>query len=189
MGRIAKILSFLRVTRRGAKLSDVKVDPGGGPNVTAEHSAPAGDDSFPLDTDYAVLLQTPRSGSEVVVGYFDPLNTPKAEAGDKRIYARDSNGAVIVEVWLKNDGTGILSNANGSFTLSPDGSTKGLNSNGSFELQQGGDFLVNGVNIDTSGNITTPGTLNADDVTADNQDVTLSTHTTPSFGVPPTPGT
>jgi len=190
MGRIAKLLSFVRVTRNSAKISDVKIDPGGGSNVTAEHFAPAGDDSFPLKTDYLVTNDLPRAGGEAVVDYLDPINTPKATEGDKRIYARDaSNGAVSVEVWLKNDGTGILSNANGSFTRNPDGSIKGINGSGSFELQAGGNFVVNGVTIDPGGNISTGGTLNADDVTADNQNVTLSTHTHNGGTVPsPDPG-
>lgn len=176
MGRIGVLLSFSRVERNSAKISDVKIDPGGGPNITAEHFAPAGDDSFPLTTDYIVTNEIPRTGGETVVGYVDPINTPKATAGDKRIYARDANsGANVNEVWLKNDGSVLVSNDNGSVLLRADGgsvittpastfdaaangSIKGDNGSGSFELQSGGDFLVNGVNIDTSGNIT--GALN-----------------------------
>jgi len=150
------------------------------------------------------------TGKESIVGYADTINEPKALAGDKRIYARDSSGAVVVEVWLKNTGEAEISNANGSVFLRPDGGTiittpestfdakadgsikgsnnngsfelqtdggsvtatplctfeakadgsiKGSNANGSFELQTGGDFLVNGVTIDTSGNITSPATI------------------------------
>ena len=47
---------------------------------------------------------------------------------------------------------------------------------------------LNGVIIDASGNIVTTGTINADDVTADNQDVTLSTHKHSPTGNPPVPG-
>lgn len=207
MGRITRLLSFVRTVANGAQVSDVKVDPGGGANITAQHFSAPGDDAHPLATDYAATIDVQRTGSEAAVGYVDPLNEPKAQAGDKRIYARDaSTGAVIVEVWLQNNGTGTLSNDNGSVVLLPDGgsvvttpsgtfevkadgSIMGVNGSGSFELQAGGDFLVNGVTIDTNGNISTPGKLNADDVTADNLDVTLSTHKTPAFGVPPTPGT
>ena len=189
MGRIAKLLSFLRVTRNSTKLSDVKVDPGGGPNITAEHFAAAGDDSHPLPGDYVALNTDSGSGRESAIGYLDPLNEPKALPGDKRIYARGEDGVVIVEVWLKNTGGATIVNENGSVTLRPDGAIKGANGSGSFELAAGGDFLVNGVTIDTNGNISTGGKLNADDVTADNQNVTLSTHITPAFGVPPTPGT
>jgi hypothetical protein len=54
MGLIAKLLSFVRVERNGAKINDVKVDPGGGPNITAEHFAPIGDDAHPLPGDFVV---------------------------------------------------------------------------------------------------------------------------------------
>ena len=206
MGRLAVLLSFLRTTKNGAQVSDVKVDPGGGANVTAEHFSAPGDDSHPLPDDYVALNGDSGTGRESAIGYLDPTNEPKALPGDKRIYARDENGVLIAEIWLKNTGEGIISNDNGSVTLradggvitttpestfdaKADGSIKGDNSNGSFELEVNGDFLVNGVTIDTSGNILTAGTLNADDVTADNQDVTLSTHETPSFNAPPTPGT
>lgn len=47
---------------------------------------------------------------------------------------------------------------------------------------------LNGVIIDAGGNIVTSGTINADDVTADNQDVTLSTHKHSPTGNPPVPG-
>lgn len=159
MGRIAKLLSFVRVTRNSAKMSDVKVDPGGGSNITAENFTASGDDSHPLPGDYVALNTREGAGREDVIGYSDPLNEPKALPGDKRIYARDEDGVLIVEIWLKNTGEALISNDNGSVTLSPDGSIKGANGNGSFELQAGGDFLVNGVKIDASGNVTIPTSL------------------------------
>ena len=69
MGRIAKLLSFLRTSRNEAKISDVKVDPGGGPNITAEHFAAAGDDSHPLPGDYVALNTDSGSGRESAIGY------------------------------------------------------------------------------------------------------------------------
>lgn len=181
MGRIAKLLSFVRLTRNGAKVNDVKVDPGGGPNITAEHFAAAGDDSHPIPGDYVALNTDSGSGRESAIGYLDPLNEPKAQPGDKRIYARYEDGVVIVEVWLKNTGEATIINANGSVTLRPDGGTvtttpkstfdaaadgsiKGVNGSGSFELAAGGDFLVNGVTIDSSGNITSPATITGPNV-------------------------
>lgn len=179
MGRINKILSFVRSAVGAAKVSNVKVDPGGGANRTAQHFAPAGDDSHPLPDDYAATIPVQRTGSEVAVGYVDPKNEQKAQPGEKRIYARDpSDGSVVVEVWLKNTGEAATANENGSATLRPDGgsvittpkstldakadgSIKGVNSNGSFELQAGGNFVVNGVTIDISGNITSPATITA----------------------------
>lgn len=139
MGRIGKLLSFVRTIRNGANVSDVKIDPGGGPNITAQHFADPGDDSFPLTTDYPISVDVAGSGRESIVGYVDPLNTPVAQPGDKRIYARDANsGAIVVEVWLKNDGTATIFNDNGIFILQPDG-----------------EFNINGARITPDGDIIT----------------------------------
>lgn len=175
MGRIGRLLSFVRTLRHGANVSDVKLDPGGGANITSEHFADPGDDAFPLTTDYLVAVDLKRQGVSSVVGYIDPVNPPKSLEGEKRIYARDpATGLVIVEVWLKKDGEASTFNVNGSNTLRPDGgsivttplstfdskadgSIKGLNGNGSFELAANGDFLVNGVKIAANGVITMVG--------------------------------
>lgn len=157
MGGLAKILSFVRTTRNGAPVSDVKTDPGGGANVTAEHFGPAGDDSSPLPGDFVYLGGVPRTGGRAALGYLDPGNTPQAGAGEKRIYARDPNtGAVAVELWLKNDGSAVLTNAAGSLTL------------------------------DAAGNVACSGSLTAAGVTDSTQNVTLGTHTH-SGGVVPAP--
>lgn len=167
MGRIARLLSFVRATRNDAKVNDVKVDPGGGANVTAQHFADAGDDSFPLTSDYVALSPDRGSGRQTAIGYLDPINKPKASAGDKRIYARDADsGETIVELWLKSDGTATILNDRASFTVKLDGSISGSNDSGSFQLSAGGDFLVNGVTIDINGNITTPATVAAQTLAA-----------------------
>lgn len=154
MGWIGLLKKFTRVSRNDVDLSDGEIDIGGGDIVTAEHFEDAGSDTHPLVGDYVAAVSIPRSGGKIIVGYFDPKYTPKAEPGEKIIYARDEDGALVVELWLKNDGTAVLQNDKGSFELRPDGSIKGENSNGSFELEEGGDFLVNTVRIDTQGNIT-----------------------------------
>ena len=123
MGLIAQVKSFARAVRNGTRLSDVKVDPGGGANITGEHFADAGDDSYPLDTDYAILVKTQRSGGYVLVGYADLINAPKSAKGEKRIVGRDpATGLVVNEVWLKADGSVIISNALGAIELKADGS-------------------------------------------------------------------
>lgn len=160
MGRIAKVLSFVRAIRGTANVSDVKIDPGGGANVTPEHFSAPGDDSFPLTTDYVVTEDVPRTGGEAAVGYVDPINTPKAREGDKRIYARDPvTGATVIDLWLKSDGSGTLENSNGVSTLAADGSQTGSNASGSFALQANGDFVVNGVTIAADGKVTIPASL------------------------------
>lgn len=184
MNKISKILSVTRVERNGAQITDIKIDPGAGANMTAEEFTSAGDDTFPLLTDYVVASATQRSGGQAAVGYLDPLNIPKAQPGDKRIYARAAEdgeeikaGAEVSEVWLKNDGSVLVSNINGSvllradggtlvttpkstFDAAADGSIKGANEKGSFDLQAEGDFIVNKVKIDTAGNITSPQSIN-----------------------------
>lgn len=158
--QITKLLTFIRSTRNNAKISDVKVDAGGGNTKTAEHFAPPGDDSHPLPGDYALLSSVSGNGKYASSGYVDPLNEPKAMHGDKRIYARDpETGTTIVDVWLKNDGSAITENENGKSELSADGSLKGSNASGSFELQASGDFVVNGVTIKANGDVIIPNSL------------------------------
>ena len=193
MGRIGKLLSFVRTLRNGSKVSDAKVDLGGGENILGEHFSDAGDDSFPLDTDYVLTNQIPRAGGHVVAGYLDPINEAKSLPGDKRIFARDpATGLAIVDVWLKGDGTALVSNATGSFTLNPDGSIKGINGNGVFELESAGNFVVNGVVIDTNGNITSPAKIDAQVIDAATSLLAASkeivAHTHPITGGSSAPG-
>jgi hypothetical protein len=119
MGSVAALLEFVRALRgESTKVSDVKVDRGGGDNRTLEHFADPGDDSFPLPQDFVAAIDQEGSGRGSAVGYIDPLNEQKAEAGDKRIYARDpATGAQVGEVWLKSDGSVTLSNDSGSMVL------------------------------------------------------------------------
>lgn len=152
MGLVGKLLSFSKTAL--SRLA--KVNPGGGYNVTADHFSCPGDDSQPLAGDYVAMSSTRRSGVYVAIGYLDTQNLLKAEAGEKRIYARESSGAQVCEVWLKSDGQVVIQNGNCSFEVSPEGTIKGSNHNGIFRLDEGGDFVVNNVVIDPAGNITTP---------------------------------
>jgi len=166
MGRVTKILSFIRSTLNGARVTDVKTDTGGGANITAQHFADPGDDSFPLLTDYAMNIDVSGSGNEAVAGYLDPINTPKATAGDKRIYARDANsGAVVVEVWLKSDSSAIISNSNGTMTLQADGTVN-----------------INGLTISPSGALVSPISVTSPSIVANGKE--LADHLHPA-GTPP----
>lgn len=159
MGRIASILSFLRVTKRGAEQSEVKLDPGGEANLTAQSFAPAGDDSQPLPGDYAITSDVPQTGGVAAVGYVDPVSPAVAGPGESRRYARDSSGATMSEQWLKSDGTAISLNANGSIELMPDGSVRittphgvnTLNADGSVSLSNGGTVTASGDYISATG--------------------------------------
>lgn len=162
---LGKLLSFIRGTRNGAKLSDVKLDPGGGPNVTSEHFSAPGDDAHPLPGDYVIHVAIQRSGGSAVVGYLDPKNDQKAAAGDKRIYARDGDGASIVELWLKNDGTAVLENANATVTMSPNGDIAvdgaAITITGD-SITVNGPTTINGATISEAGEITTAGGIDLD---------------------------
>jgi len=174
MGMIARVKRFFRAENSvGAKVNEAVVDPGGGANLTAEVFQPAGDDAQPLPTDYAILLEFLRTGSVGVVGYADPLNVHISEEGEKRIYSRDSAGAIKAEVYLKKDGVIEAKNANGTIKIFTDGQIKVSNANGSIDMVAAGDITINGdIQIDTSGNIsmtgdiTTTGNIECADLTA-----------------------
>ena len=142
MGRIARILSFVRSEINGAKVSDVKSDPGGGPNTTSQHFQPAGDDAHPLPGDYVATSPAAGTGRETAVGYLDPANKQKAGPGEKRLYARDSAGAQVCEVWLKADGSVLIQNETGSTVLNPDGSVVTTNEGGVMTFGADGSFTV-----------------------------------------------
>lgn len=168
---IGKLLSFTRVLRNGAKLSDVKMDIGGGEIRTPEYAQTPGTDAVPLVDDYPIAVSvSTRSGGLVVVASVETDAQQKAQAGEHRTYARDAARAEVVELWLKADGTAVLSNANGSFTLDPDGTQSmvtadgsftltplgeivGENNNGDFTLQSNGTMNINTATIDPNGNI------------------------------------
>jgi len=139
VGMMGRVLSFTRTLFGDANASDVVIDMGGGKVVTAPHFATPGDDSHPLPSDYSIISRNAQTGGYVVVGYIDPVNAGIAGLGDKRTYARDSDGNIIASIWQKNDGT-----------------IRAENASGYFELESGGDCVLNGVRIDTTGLITTP---------------------------------
>lgn len=142
MAGVAILIAFIRALRGNANVTDVQVDRGGGDNRTAEHFSAPGDDSHPLPGDYVAVVDQAGTGRSSAVGYVDPKNAHKTAVGEKRIYGRDSSGTSAVELWLKNDGSAILSNANGFLMLNADGS-----------------FDINGVTIAANGGVTVPDSL------------------------------
>lgn len=104
-GMIARVVAFARSVVDGAQAPEVRVDDGSGAAATPYHFAPAGDDAQPLAGDVAHVAATRGAGLGSVVGYQDPQSTPRAGAGEKRIYARSGPGEVACEVWLRADGS------------------------------------------------------------------------------------
>lgn len=191
--RLMRVLGFTRVTRRGAPVSDIDSAAGGGYNATPEHMQPTGDDARPLRDDYLVVVPMPGGKRSVAVGFLDPLNEGVTGPGEKRIYARNEEGAPMCQVWLKATGEVLISNDNGSVTLRPDGGTitespgatfdvaadgsiTGDNGAGFFSLLTSGVFDVNGLTIDTEGRMTTPTQVVSPSVLADGVEVAGHNH-------------
>jgi hypothetical protein len=130
------------VLREGARLTDVKVNPGGGDNHTCEHFADAGDDAYPIPTDYTVIVENPRTGGRVSVGYVDPINTPKATLAEKRIYGRTTAGLAINEVWLKSNGDIVINNDVATVTLFINGNIVAENDTATITAFNNGDIRM-----------------------------------------------
>ncbi len=139
---ISKILSFVRIARNDAKLSDVAVDIGGGEILTAENSQGSGQDAHPLRDDNAIVSRVPRNGAFVVVGYVEPDATLKAAPGEVRTYARNDDREEVAEIWLRNTGHVDINNSQGSLRITPDGT---------ITLDNGGGTVT----VDADGTITT----------------------------------
>lgn len=135
MGRLAKVLDFLRIVRNGDNYTNVSGDPGGGANITSNHYSSPGDDSNPLKNDLHYIGSIEKTGKGVVLGYLDVNNVQITLPGEKRIYARnDVNGLKICDIWLKNDGSIAI-----------------MNDNGIIELKVNGDIDMNGSTFKTNG--------------------------------------
>lgn len=121
MSRIGIVTTTERVDDVTGKGLDVVVDPGGGDATRVAHFASPGDDSVPLPGDYAALEESSGTGAEHCTGYADTRNVGVALAGEKRLYARKSDGSIVGDFWIKGDGTIVASNAGGTLTLRTDG--------------------------------------------------------------------
>lgn len=176
MGWISRVLSSARRTIKGTPAVDVKADPGGGANVTPLLFLPPGDDARPLPDDFGLTVSTLRQGGAAHAGYQDAKNAGITAPGEKRIYARDSGGSVVAEIYLDGEGGLTLENNTGSVSVDKDGNINAdsggasatLNNDGSLDVTDGtgsismdgsGNIDLNGVIIDTAGNITGPAAM------------------------------
>lgn len=164
MGLISKVLSYTRIADRfGAKVSDVKHDPGGGANETGEHFQAANQDAVPLPGDYLLTVSVQRTGGQVVVGFIDPNQEQTAEPGEYRAYARDGDGVQVVQVHLKKDGAAVIDNENGSVTLNPDGSIVLSTPHGDNTFATDGSVAFSaGAQIDSAGDVLTAAGISLD---------------------------
>jgi hypothetical protein len=144
MGRIAVVLDVEATTDEGEYNNEIKIDLSDGDVILSPVFAPAGDDSPPLDNDYALTVSVPTENHEAVIGYLDTDNQNQAGRGEKRLYARDSGGTIVATVWIYNDGRVRIENNNGSIELAANGSSRLENSSGYLELGSDGTMDVNG---------------------------------------------
>jgi len=165
MGMIGVVLEFTRTERNGAKVSDVKANPGGGALLTSDHFQPSGVDAHPLPGDYTILGEVQGTGRYSAVGYVDPKNQQTSQPGEWRAYSRDAAGEQVAQVWVMNDGAVLTENANGSHMLFPSGAQTMQNANGYIKLLGNGVVDINGYIIGTNGNGTTANGIGQDDHT------------------------
>lgn len=172
MGLLAILRSFSRRDVDDASgLGEAVVDLGGEELRTAQHFTPAGIDARPRPGDYVAGVEVGRQ--VVLLGHADPSGGI-AGAGEVRVYARNGDGAGVAAVHVKADGSVLITNEEG----------------GSIEMATNGDVTINGVLIDTDGNVVAPGEVTAKD--GPGTSVGLSTHLHGTAMGPsdaPTPGT
>lgn len=154
MGLIGILLDWVKRDRSGAQYAEATFDPGAGKNATGVQFGPAGDHARPLPGDYIAAVETAGAGRVIVIGYSDPNNAQDLEPGERRIYARDSSGAVVVDLFLRADGSATLGNSKGSIKLNADGS---FDINGAKITADGEIINKRGINLSTHrhGGVTT----------------------------------
>lgn len=160
-GFIATVLEAVRVVRNGGFIVDVKSDPGGGGILDVEHMGPPGDDSPPLPSDSMGVLPVDGTGRGVATGYVDNSNEGIALPGERRTYARDSSGAIQASMYMENDGAVTIDAADGSTIQVFSNGTIAIVSSGSpaaaiILFPFDGSIFLNGVLIDSDGNIVLP---------------------------------
>jgi len=140
LGFVGEINSVRRRVRRGLSYLEVQVQRDRSSPVTATHTTPPGDDSYPIAAyDTPVLMPLDQSGRFAIGSYLDTVNPSSTSPGDKRMYSRDEpTGLPVAEVWLHNDGSVQISNAAGSVRLSVGGGVTARNDAGSVALGETG---------------------------------------------------
>lgn len=86
-------------------------------NVTATIFNSPGDDSRPLPSDSFVYVEGDNIGGKIAVGFLDTANDPVSGDGEKRLYSRDSGGAIQAIIYFREDGV-LEVNGNTDFAVS-----------------------------------------------------------------------
>lgn len=115
MSLLADVIAFVREVVNGVSVPVTSIDRGAGRGSSSYHFGPSGDDSPPLPGDVAACLErVAGNGSTAAVGYQDPKNAGKALPGERMMYARNPQGEVVLEVYLKGDGSFLVESKTGS---------------------------------------------------------------------------
>jgi hypothetical protein len=103
--------------------AEIQVDLGGGDLADADVFGPAGEDSPPLPDDDALLVKLDGETETLAAVAYADATARTAEPGERRLYARDSSGAQVAEVYMQGDGTVTVTGATGSTVeIAADGS-------------------------------------------------------------------
>lgn len=122
-GRLAKVLSNLTTERKivepESKIEAKKNDPRYALRLSA-----VGEEAKPLPGDFCLSLDLEQIGRVICMGFIDPENSDLTEDGEKLIYSRDQDGAIVAKIHLKKDGTiqvdtdkDLVANVGGRTTL------------------------------------------------------------------------
>lgn len=146
MGFLATVVEFRRSVDQGVPTPEAKFDRGGEDTVTGYHFAPPGTDAHPLPGDVGYLGDDLGTGNAQAIGYQDPKNAGVAGAGEHRIYSRASDGTIVAQVWVKADGSILISSdlAGSSVELGPDGAITLTAPQASAELATDGTITLTG---------------------------------------------
>ena len=162
MGLIATITEFYREIKNGVEAPFLKVEAEKSVNFTTPHFTPPGDDSPPLLNDQAALVESTGEGRMNSVGYIDNTNPGVANPGEKRFYCRDGEGVIKAVLYMQNDGAFSVISDDYEISALANGTIKIANSTGNFDMASGGTINLNGVTIDTDGNLTSPKKITGD---------------------------
>ena len=86
-------------------------------NVTATIYSQPGEDSRPIPGDSMAFIHGDNIGGKVAVGFLDTVNAPVSSPGEKRLYSRNSSGAIQAIVYFREDGV-LEVNGNTDFAVS-----------------------------------------------------------------------
>jgi hypothetical protein len=159
--------------------ADVKLNPGGGANITGKHTASPGEDAHPLPDDFPAFVPSYGEGRQNIVGYVDAQNPLVAGIGERRTYARDTNGTIVNTIWQFNDGSVLVMNDSCMTAWNPDGTIASTNGTGTSTIKPSGEIdhsntaggnvtvlasgvvNINGVTFSLTGDVSSPANISA----------------------------